>query len=189
LSRNGSFVMPASATIWAEPSKPLEFSIAQEERKMSRLQLFVAVIVASFVLLMGPGDQPVLARALQPTASCTAATLQGSYDFVAPATITIAPGTVIAIPEELLYASPAPYASKGTLTFDGNGKVLLNATDSFQGQLASPLSYAGDYTMNDGCAATATFSGGIQLGVKMVGSGGVQTLVSTTPGFVIMRPH
>lgn len=155
---------------------------------MNRLQLFVTVIVANFVFLIALGEQSAPVRALQPTVSCTAATLQGSYDFVAPATITIAPGTVIAIPEALLYASPAPYASRGTLTFDGNGKVLLNATETFQGQLASPLSYVGDYTMNAGCAATATFRNGAQLDVKMVGSGEEQTLVSTTPGFVIMRP-
>lgn len=131
--------------------------------------------------------QPVQAAASNASA-CQHATLQGSYDFVAPATITIAPGTVIAIPEELLYASPAPHASKGTLVFDGNGKVLLNATATFNGQLATPMSYAGDYTMNAGCAATATFSNGTQLDLKTIGGGEAQTLVSTTPGFVIMRP-
>ena len=155
---------------------------------MKRPQLFVIVIITTIVALMGLKAQTVQARALPSPASCTTATLQGRYDFVAPATLAIAPGTVIAIPEEFLYASPAYYASKGTLIFDGSGKVVLNATETFQGRLASPRSYTGDYTVIAGCAGIATFSNGTQLGMKIVGNGEVQMLVSTTPGFVIMRP-
>lgn len=155
---------------------------------MNRLHMLVAVLVVSLILMMGTGTQPVQARALQPILSrCATATLKGTYDFVAPATVAIAPGTVIAVPDEFLYASPAPYASKGTLTFDGNGKILLNATETFSGPLSSALSYTGDYTMGDDCAGTATFPDGTQFRVKMLGSDDVQRLVSTTPGFVILQ--
>jgi hypothetical protein len=156
---------------------------------MKRLNMMVATAWTTMSLLTFALQplQPVQAKESNASA-CEFASLQGSYDFVAPATITIAPGTVIAIPDELLYASPAPYASRGTLEFDGDGKVLLNATETFQGQLATAMSSIGDYTMNAGCAATVTFGNGTQLDLKMIGDGEVQTLVSTTPGFVIMRP-
>src|SRR5215207_8343083 len=101
---------------------------------MKRFNMMVATAWTTLSLLALGSQlvQPVQA-AESNTPACQLATLQGSYDFVAPATITIAPGTVIAVPEELLYASPAPYASKGTLTFDGEGKVSLNAFETFQG--------------------------------------------------------
>ncbi len=41
--------------------------------------------------------------------------------------------------------------------------------------------------MHSDCTATATFAGGVQLGLKRVGNGMTKTLVSTTPGFVILR--
>ena len=156
---------------------------------MKRLKILVATAWTTFSLLL-VGSQPLqIAQAADSNAAaCQLATLQGNYDFVAPATITIGAGTVIALPEELLYASPAAYASKGSLNFDGAGKISLNAVETSQGALASPISYSALYTMNADCTATAAFGNGTQLELKMVGGGEAQTLVSTTPGFVIMRP-
>ncbi len=156
---------------------------------MKRIKILAATAWTTFSLLL-VGSQPLqVAQAADSNiAACQLATLQGNYDFVAPATITIGAGTVIAIPEELLYASPAVYASKGSLTFDGDGKISLNAVETSQGVLASPISYPALFTLNGDCTGMAAFGNGTQLELKMVGGGEAQTLVSTTPGFVILRP-
>jgi hypothetical protein len=156
---------------------------------MKRLTMMVATTWTLLSLLVLASQPVQIAQAAASNAgTCPLATLRGSYDFMAPATLAIGSGTVIAIPEELLYASPAAYAGKGSLSFNGAGKITLNAVETSQGALAAPISYPAQYSMNAGCSATAIFGDGTQLDLKMVGRGEAQTLVSTTPGFVILRP-
>lgn len=119
---------------------------------------------------------------------CPSEMMVGSYEFVAPTTVNVGNGTVIAIPDHLLYASPAVYASKGTLIVDDTGQITLNAQENVNGPLTSPVQYYADYVMNSDCTATATFADGIQLGLKTVNRGSEDRLVSTTPGFVILWP-
>jgi hypothetical protein len=156
---------------------------------MKQLKMLVGTLCILSALLVTDSwsGQPVHAAELAAPA-CRLAAVHGSYEFVAPATVNVGQGTVIAIPDHLLYASPAAYASKGTLIFDGTGKIILNAAETFAGPLASPVRTYGDYAMNGDCTATVTFADGIQLGLKLVGNDKMQTLVSTTPGFVLLRP-
>jgi hypothetical protein len=155
---------------------------------MKRLQRLVATLCMflGMVVMGGWSGQPVMAAEFV-ASSCPLAAAHGSYEFVAPAAIYVAPGTVIAIPDHLLYASPAAFAGKGTLIFAGTGQIILSATETLNGSLASPVRYYANYTINTNCTATATFANGAQLGLKMVGNGKTQALVSTTPGFVILR--
>lgn len=156
---------------------------------MKRLSMLVGTLwILSSLLAMGSGSGQPLHAAELAASACRLATVHGSYEFVAPAAVNLGAGTVIAIPDHLLYTSPAVYASKGMLIFDGTGKIILNALENFNGALALPVQTYGDYAMNSDCTATATFAGDVQLGLKMVGNGKMQTLVSTTPGFVILRP-
>ena len=156
---------------------------------MTKLKMWVGTLwmVTSLLVMSNWSSQPVYAAsvAAQP---CHSAAMVGSYEFIAPATINVGGGTVIAIPDHLLYASPAAYASKGMIIFDGTGKIILNATENVNGPLASPVQYYADYAMSSNCTATATFADGRQLELKMVNHGSRDTLVSTTPGFVILRP-
>ncbi len=131
--------------------------------------------------------QPSHAAEFAATA-CRPGALYGSYEFVAPATVNVGPGTVVAVPDHLIYASPAAYASKGILIFDGTGRFILDALENSNGPLDSPLRLYGDYTLESDCTAAVNFVGGTQLALKMVGNSKTQTLVSVTPGFVVLRP-
>jgi hypothetical protein len=104
------------------------------------LTLVVALLIATVYLTM----RPVKATALEQS-DCSQATLQGTYPFLAPATIVVSQGTVIAVPEAYLYASPAAYASRGTVTFDGNGYALMEATADRHGEVATPVTHDSTY--------------------------------------------
>jgi hypothetical protein len=132
-------------------------------------------------------SQPVQAREAMPL-SCVLAAIQGSYDFVAPATVSIGPGTAIAFPEHLRAALPAPSAGQGKLVFDDAGYVQLEVMEDITGALDSPTTVAGIYVLETGCTAAVHFDNGAQLALKIVGNGRTSYLVSMTPGFVILRP-
>ncbi|MEZ4730450.1 MAG: hypothetical protein R3E79_25270 [Caldilineaceae bacterium] len=121
--------------------------------------------------------------------NCTQATFKGSYQFLAPATIVVSQGTVIAIPEAYFDSSPAAYASDGTVTFDGNGHVLMEATADMNGELAPPITYDGAYTVNANCTVGVVFVNGARFDVRMVQADHHQRLVSMTPGFVLIAAN
>lgn len=131
--------------------------------------------------------QSIRASELTPWA-CIVAVIQGSYEFVAPVTVSVGPGTVIAIPERLLDSSPAPYARNGRLIFSGAGEVRLEAVEDINGVLDTPVTIAGVYRLNTDCTAAVLFDNGMQLGLRIVDNGTAVFLVSTTPGFVLLRP-
>ncbi len=89
-------------------------------------------ILLSLLVTGSWSGQPVHAAKLAAQA-CQLAAMSGKYEFVAPASVYITAGTVIAIPDHLLYASPAIYANKGTLILDGAGKITLSAFENFNG--------------------------------------------------------
>lgn len=131
--------------------------------------------------------QSMRASELTPWA-CIVAVIQGSYEFVAPATVSVGPGTVIAIPERLLDSSPAPYASKGRLIFGGADEARLEAVEDVNGVLDTPVTIAGVYRLDTDCTAAVLFDNGTRLELKIVDNGTTTFLASTTPGFVLLRP-
>lgn len=120
------------------------------------------------------------------SADCSPAALQGTYPFFASSTVVVSPGTVIALPEALLANSPVILASQGTVQVDGQGQVVLTATHDSNGAAMSATTYAGSYSMTDGCNATMTLDNGVWFTVRLVTSNGQPHLVSTTPGFVLI---
>lgn len=94
---------------------------------------------------------------------------------------------MIALPERLLYTSPAPYASKGSLMLDDAGHVQLEAVEGFNGVLDHPTTVTGIYALESGCTAAVLFDNGARLGLRIMDNGRMTYLVSTTPGFVILR--
>lgn len=117
--------------------------------------------------------------------NCSVASLQGTYRFIAPATVAVGQGTVIAIPEAYFDASPASMASEGTVTFDGNGSATLEVSADRAGKLTSAVVYEGTYTMDANCAGMVTFDNQTSLVVKLIQSGNRQQVVSVTPGSVL----
>lgn len=144
------------------------------------LTAVVAILIATLCLPM----KPVKANAREQV-NCTPAMLRGSYPFVAPATIVVSQGTVIAVPETYLYASPAPYASQGEVTFDGNSHVMLRATADRHGRLAAPVVYTGTSAVNSHCTAKVTLANRSTFTVRIIQVGNQRRIVSITPGFVL----
>ncbi len=115
---------------------------------------------------------------------CSIVAASGHYPFVAPATVLVGAGTVIAIPDQYRVNSPAIYASAGMLEIGGDGIVTLTATADVHGPLATPLIYQGTYSSGKECTATIEFAEEITLETRMMWNGRDQRLISTTPGFV-----
>jgi hypothetical protein len=154
--------------------------------KSFRLLTIASCIALALLLILQP-IRSVWAKASEPT-TCALAAVHGSYEFVAPAIIQLAPGTVSAIPDEYIATSPAALANKGTLLFTGDGHIIVRADEDANGPLATPVNYTGEYVIHSNCTSTMTLANGTHFGMKLVSFGGVDDLVSTTPGFVIVRP-
>lgn len=155
---------------------------------MKRARILVGTLWLLFGLLFVSGGLVLPAQAAGVSPACRSVATYGSYEFVAPATVSVGLGTTLNIPDHLRYASPALYGSKGLLIFDGAGRTILDVLENDNGALSSPLRVYGDYTINHNCSALLTFADGTQLTLKMARHGQRQVLVSTTPGFVILRP-
>jgi hypothetical protein len=148
------------------------------------LTLVVALLIATGYLTMKPVKANSLAQS-----DCSQATLQGIYQFLAPATIVVSPGTVIAVPEAYLYRSPASFASQGNISFTGDGRAILEATADTRGTLAPSIIYDGTYTVNADCTAKVMLANGARVDVRMMQSGTQHRLVSATPGFVLIATN
>ena len=118
--------------------------------------------------------------------ACAPTVLPGAYAFFASPTVVVGQGTVIAIPEALLANSPVLLASAGTVQLDDQGQVVLTATHDTNGAAMTATTYAGSYTMTDGCNATMTLENGVWFTVRLVNTNDQPHLVSTTPGFVLI---
>ncbi|MFN8488966.1 MAG: hypothetical protein U0350_15370 [Caldilineaceae bacterium] len=144
-----------------------------------------SLLVALLIVTACAPVTPVKAHSLTQV-TCTQATFQGSYAFLAPATVVVNQGTVIAVPEAYLATSPAAYASQGMVTFDGQGHVTLQATAGQHGKLAASMTYTGTYAANGDCTAKVTMANHAMFAVHIIQAGERQQLVSLTPGFVVM---
>ncbi|MFN8444792.1 MAG: hypothetical protein U0175_28660 [Caldilineaceae bacterium] len=149
-------------------------------KRFTGFTLIVALLMVTTILAVIPVQASSMT---QP--GCSVASLQGSYRFIAPATIAVGQGTMIAVPDAYLAASPAAVASEGTVTFDGSGEAALEVSADRAGKLTSAVSYKGSYTMDTNCDATVTFDNQTSFVVKLIQSGSRQQVVSVTPGFVL----
>lgn len=140
----------------------------------------VALLVAMLALTHTSAQASTLSQA-----TCTPAMLKGNYQFLAPVTIQVSAGTVVALPEKYITTSPAAYASQGTVSFDEQGHVSLQATADHNGKLSEPMVYDGTYTFNDPCTAHVILANDSTFDVRIVQSQNQQRMVSTTPGFVV----
>jgi len=147
------------------------------------------VVIAMALVFLPLSRTMVTERAHASTivaADCSTVAGSGLYPFVAPATVLVGAGTVLAIPDQYRVNSPAIYASARMLEIGGNGTVTLTAAADVHDQLTTPLIYHGTYRPHEECTATIEFAEGITLETRMIWNGGEQRLVSTTPGFVLL---
>lgn len=98
---------------------------------------------------------------------CTLATLNGTYAFTGS-------GTIVGL---------GPVANVGTITFDGNGTVSIEVTQSLNGQIAR-RSFVGVYWVNSNCTASADFSGATQ-DILILARGEELMWIRTNPGLVV----
>lgn len=151
-------------------------------------RIFSLLTCALAVLITGAltNLNAAIATPLRTPIDCAAGILHGDYPFFAATTVTVAPGTVIALPEALLATSPAILAARGTVAFTDAGEVVLTATADRNGAEIAPTSYAGNYTLDDQCAVTANLVNGVSFTARVVGAAEPQRLAATTPGFVLV---
>ena len=148
--------------------------------KYLNITSIITLILVTTILTAIPAQASTVTQT-----NCSVASLQGTYRFIAPATVAVGQGTVIAIPEAYFDASPAALASEGTVTFDGNGAAMLEGSADRAGKLTNAVSYAGTYTLEANCAAMVTFHHDTSFALQIVQSGSRQRVVSLTPGFVL----
>jgi hypothetical protein len=118
---------------------------------MKQLKMWVATlwILSALVVTGSWSGQPVRAAELAESA-CRLAAIHGSYEFVAPAAVNVGQGTVIAIPDHLLYAS-FPDMRLGTRAMNlcrlgraGYGSIIISisALDDEPSSAMGPLTIA-----------------------------------------------
>lgn len=149
-------------------------------KRFTGFTLIATLLMVTMILTVTPVQASTMTQS-----GCSVASLQGTYRFIAPDTITVSPGTVIAVPDAYLAASPAAVASEGTVTFNGSGEAALEVTADRAGKLTSAASYKGSYTMDANCGATVTFDNQTSFTLKIMQPGNYQRVVSLTPGFVL----
>lgn len=148
-----------------------------------------SILSGGFAVLMTSGLtnlNAVAAMPLRTPLDCAAGIRQGDYPFFAATTVTVAPGTVIAIPDALVATSPAIVAARGTVAFGEAGDVTLTATADRNGVEIAPLTYGGSYTLDAQCAMTVNLENGLSFTARVVGVTEEPRLVATTPGFVLI---
>ncbi|MCE7982436.1 MAG: hypothetical protein DYG89_14680 [Caldilinea sp. CFX5] len=153
------------------------------------LFIFVLFIFVSTLLtLVLATSLPVsAARMTNAPTNCSPAALQESYAFRTATTVNVAPGTVIALPEALIATSPVLLAGQGTIEFNGQGQAVLTATYDVNDEAITATAYPGSYTLDVTCNATVLLDNGIRFTMRLVSINGQPTLVSTTPGFLLLN--
>lgn len=141
------------------------------------------VTLLTLVLLTSLPTAAVVQAA--PTVDCPAAVLEGAYAFFATPTVTVGPGTVVALPEALLASTPFVLASQGVVSFDNQGQVMLTALRGNAGEAITAKTYPGRYTAAAFCKIVITLENGISFTVRIGRDDAQPSIVSTTPGFVL----
>lgn len=108
--------------------------------------------------------------------SCTNASLQGTYGFIAR-------GTTLA-DSPLPSALQGPFASGGVSTFDGQGHFVLTSTSSFNGVI-QPVAVNGTYQVNGDCSYTSQAENGVTFRAVIIDDGREVLILQTTPAVVI----
>jgi hypothetical protein len=120
--------------------------------RRSSWSLLLALLVSVAAATVDGAGQELGAAAPQvaaSTATCSQATLMGSYAWFEQ-------GTMVAqIPG--LPAPPFPYVSIGTASYDGKGKSSGFGTTNFMG-VAVPGKFTGTYTVNSDCSFSQQFT-------------------------------
>jgi hypothetical protein len=98
---------------------------------------------------------------------CTLASLNGTYGFTGT-------GTIVGL---------GPVANVGIITFDGNGTVSIEVTQSVNGGIGHP-SFVGVYWVNSNCTGSADLSGGT-LDLVILARGEELMWIRTNPGLVV----
>lgn len=125
----------------------VERTFPNMEKFIKSYRILALVVCASLALLLALQPFQSASAATPAATACRLAAVHGSYEFVAPATIQLSQGTVIAIPDELIAASPAAFANKGTLLFTGDGHIILTAYEDANRPLATSVDYIGGYVI------------------------------------------
>ena len=154
---------------------------------MKRFYCLFTLVITLCAMILATG-LPVRAVMMTnaPTA-CSPALLQGTYLFRTALTVNGAPGTVIALPEALLANSPVLLAGQGTVGFDEQGQAVLTATADVNGAAIPATAYPGSYTLDGSCNATITLDNGVWFTVRLLSTTNPPTVVSTTPGFILVN--
>lgn len=154
---------------------------------MKRFYCLFTLVFTLCAMLLATG-LPVRATMMknEPTA-CSPSVLQGAYLFRTAMTVTVAPGTVVALPEALLVNSPLLLAGQGTVGFDEQGQAVLTATADVNGAAIPATAYPGSYTLDGSCNATITLDNGVWFTVRLLSTTNPPTVVSTTPGFILVN--
>ncbi|MGB0128941.1 MAG: hypothetical protein WBP72_14980 [Rhodocyclaceae bacterium] len=109
-------------------------------------------------------------------AFCSDASLRGTYGFTARGT-TLAG---VPIPPTLL----GPFASAGSATYNGKGRVSLASMASFNGSV-QPANASGSYKVTPDCSFTSALENGTTFQAVIV-SGGDELLVLQTSPFTVI---
>lgn len=151
-------------------------------KRFFRLTTLFMTLLTLVLLTSLPTSAVALAA---PPADCPPAGLEGTYTFFAMPTVTVGPGTVIAIPEALLAASPFVLASQGVVSFDSQGQVVLTALRGNAGEAIAASNYPGRYRAAALCKIVVTLENGVSFTVQMGRDNTQPSIVSTTPGFIL----
>ena len=109
--------------------------------------------------------------------NCSLRRVRGTYSVLATGTVvTPPPGSGI----------PAgPFATVGTLSVNGDGNALLNATRSFSGQIVTEVDLPGTLTIDDNCTGSAEFQGGRTFNLVVVPDADEMQWIQTNTGTVV----
>jgi hypothetical protein len=115
-------------------------------------------------------------------ASCSDATLSGSYGAAGPGFINPTPSNAVRATQDI------PIAIAGLFSFDGTGHVSLAFTRDVNGVSSQGLTSSGGYTVKSDCTGSLSFTTGAAAGVKIdiiIVAGGTEFVgVETDPGVI-----
>lgn len=153
-------------------------------KRFFRLTTRFVILLAMLLVISLPTAAVALAAS---PIDCPPAVIEGTYTFFAKPTVPVGPGTVIALPEALLANTPFVLASQGVVSFDNQGQVVLTAMRGNAGETIVAQAYPGRYTAATYCQIVVTLENGVSFTVRIGRNNTQPTIVSTTPGVVLVE--
>jgi hypothetical protein len=137
-------------------------------RYLAALLVVLAVVGVVGVLAVGRGfaDEENAAKA-----KCSKATLHGTYLFAQDGV-------------DIFGKDQVPFSIAGMEKYDGNGKVKLDATGNFNGNVVHHERLSGTYTVKADCTGTSTYTtpdGALRGDMFIDPDGSKLTFVQTNP--------